>query len=62
MVDTDRVGSSIIGNECEDIGDIANSNLKLDGLQMAKHVSGKIHWRQCLKCFCMCVHGSMDIM
>lgn len=57
MAGIDRVGSSIIGNACEDIGDIGTSNLKLDGLQMAKHVSEKIHWLQCLKCFCMCVHG-----
>lgn len=57
MVDIDRVGSSIIGNEYEGIGDIANSNLKLDGLQMVMHVSEKIHWLQYLKCFCMCVHG-----
>ena len=59
MVDIDRVGRSILGKECEDIGPVAfghaNSNLTLE--EMTKYVCKKIHWLPCLKYFCMCVHG-----
>lgn len=53
-----RVGRSLVGSGCEDIGHIAighaGRNLKLG--QMAKYVYEKIHWLQCSKCFCMCIH------
>lgn len=58
MVDIHRVGRNMIGNDREGIGHVlighAYSHLNLG--QMPNCASGKIHWLQDLKCFCMCVH------